>query len=456
MLKPTTINIKLLLVPIAIIWAIEVALCLIFPGMTAGNRVALLLITGAAVTATNWQPFAGKGAVYTMAVASLLLGAGVILNTWYFTTVLGGTPSDPVLINDDSFRWWNDALYHLNADEGQRTYPNHGFYGWILAGVLFVFGKTVGAALLWSMSLVLASLLTTGMLCHRITSDTRTCVAAMAATAAVCYWLTMGTLILKEAFLFLGMLVGVYALTCSKKRRLALLAVASAMLMLTRPGTILMLVLGLAMFGTDRRNIYWSLCGAAVCLIFWEIPNLISFTPDYAQVFDERNTGAFVYTAPNRMAFYNIVGDFSELPFYKKILWLPASAVVQFFIPFPWNFARDVPFGITEAYAHVAYPWYLFGAVFIYFLATNLRRYRSVIFRMSVWALICWVSPCLYTGGTVSRYGLPLVAIMSVAVAYTLIKNYKNRRFYTYLGIYCVILGVALIVAHHLQTSAAQ
>lgn len=436
------------------IWMLSAILWLIFPGLTAGNLVALCCITALFTGIALKLPFRSRAAVIIMAVACLLLGSGVILNAWYFTYGHGGTPGSPVLENPDSWRWWHDALYRLGNPSGVEAHPCFGIYGMVLAAVLFVFGQTVGTALLWSMSLILGSLLVVGLTAYRLTSDRRTALLAMACTMAVCYWLSMGTLILKDAFIILAMALTALSLTMTRISFLTVYILAAVMLVLSRPGYLFLMVLGVVVVYFNRRNAGWSVIAIIIGIGLWLLNSRLMAVNSLENVVVNQQALALSFNAPNQMAFYNIVGDYSLLPFYKKVLLLPVSALVQFFIPFPWNFERDTIFGLTQAYSHVAYPWYIFGGILIYYFVICLRKYRSLVYRMAFWGLICWLVPCFVTGGTVSRYGLPMVAIFAPAVAVTILKNQRNKKFYIYLAVYMVLIGAALIVAHKMQTSA--
>lgn len=451
-LKMTAVRINLL--PVIAAWIILALTRHFYPGLTTGNFVALAFIILLAVLIPGFTRLRTVRVSWFMLVVATLLGVGIILNAWYYTTALGGSPTQPVLINIDCYRWWNDALSHLPASGGEAAYTEFGLYGYVLSAVLYVFGATVGTALLWSMTLTLSSLLMTGSITLRLTGDRKVTLLAMICTAAVCYWLTMGTLILKDSFVILAFLVGTYGLLCKNRKLLVYVSLAAFMLMVSRANAIMMLLIGLGILSFGRRNYIYPAITAGICLILWYLPTAMSEWYAVSDILTSDTRTMIRYDAPNQMALVNIIGDYRIIPFYKKILFLPLTAVVQFFIPFPWNFARDIPFGVTEAYAHVAYPWYAFGAVFIYYLLGQWRKYRTTLYRVAIWASVCWVIPAYLFGGTVSRYGLPFVAIMAPAVALTIYNNRHSKRFYIYMAVFAVIVCAVLIIAHKLQSSA--
>lgn len=434
--------------------ALLTALWMFFPGLTCGNMAWLYVIVAGSVSLSLFTPCRGRAFALTLAGTTLLLGAGVILNAWYFTYANGGTPTDPILINFDSNRWWNDALHHIDASQGWAASRGMGHYGLILSVVLAVFGQTVGTALLWSMALIVTALIVTALLTFRLTGNRATAVCAAVCTACVCYWLSMGTLILKDPFVILALVTGAYGMVSRGPRFVAGILAAAVMLALARPGYIAMLAVGIPLVSMRKGNYALPAVMTAVCLTVWCIPQVMHTTNDVTKVIASDPTLQIFYNADNQMAFYNLIGDYSQLPYYKKILLLPFSAAVQFFIPFPWNFMRDVPFGITQAYAHFGYPWYAFGGVFVYYMFTRRKRLSTPVYRLSVWSVLCWLVPCYIVGGTVSRYGLSMVALMAPAVAVTLMAERRDRRFYVYMAVFAVVVAATLIVTHHLQMSA--
>lgn len=424
-----------------------------FPGFTLGNLIALQLLTAVSIFSLQYTPFASRTSTITMAVVVFLLGTGVILNTWYFTTALGGTPQEPVLINDDSNRWWNSAVNLLSPERGYSIEDTYGLYSRVLALILGIFGDNVGTALLWSMTLIVISVLLTGTLSWRVCADSRVAVLSMICVAAVCYWLSMGTLILKDAFVIFGMLVGAISFTTRKKIWFFILIGFSILILsCSRLHCLVVLALGALIVGADKKNIVYRLIAVVLLVTAYHYVAVFNSKPSFA--LPDAVASGFSYTAPQQMAFYNVIGNYLLLPFYIKLLILPITAGVQFLIPFSWTWARDIPFGLTQAWAHFGYPWYIFGFIFVYFLVGRIRSYRTILYGLSVFAFIGWLVPCFGAGGTVSRYGLPFVSLMAPAVAYTILNHYKSRRFYVYLGVCGAVLTVVLIIAHHLQLSA--
>lgn len=425
------------------------------PGLTFGNKVLMSVIVTAAITLPSFTPYASRGAVWTMAVVSLMLGIGVLLNAWRFTYFMGGTPAEPVLVNNDMYRWWSDALYHLGSPQGIEAAHSHGFYGFALAIALFLFGQTVGAALLWSMMLILTSLIMVGLLTYKLTKQKNISILAMIAMASICYLLCMGTVILKDAFVILSMVTGAYGLTCKGKKYFFLVLLATVMIFVARRNFIFILIIGIAITSIRPRNYIIPAINIVLAMVLWSIPEFTGYESGTIHIINADPETKIRYDSEQQLAWYNMIGDYNSLSTFRKILIAPLSAVVQFFIPFPWNFTRDFDGGFTMLYAHITYPWYIFGFTAIYFFISRWRDFKTPVYYFALWGLIGWLTPCYLFGGTISRYGLPMVALLAPAVAITLYRNRRNKRFYTWFACYAVAMCCALIVAHHLQTHAA-
>lgn len=446
-----------LALPVAVCVTVLTAMAAIFAGgMTAGNLVGLYIVTLGAIVGTLYVPFSSRGFTWVIAIAATLLGAGIILNCWYYTTGLGGTPEHPVLINWDMVRWWQSALWTLGLD-GPPDQFQHLMYCHLLGGLLSVFGTTVAVPMIFNVLLSLSALYLCALTAYKLTANRTTACIAAGCTAAVCYWLAMGTLILKEPLIFSGIILAAYGLVSGRRTMAAAITGAAAILAVARPNSIFFVIIGLLFVPELKKHLTLRIALIVVCMLIWYAANQLFFNSNVEHVISADYRTCIVYSDAQRKPLYALLGEYTELPWYTKVAALPVTILAQFLIPFPWNFERDLPYGLTEVWAHITYPWYIFGAILIFYLATRLwRRDTGRLMRLTLWGVIMWVIPCYLFSGTISRYGLPSVAIMAPAVAVTLQKYYKNRRFYTYLAIFAVIMLVGLLICHHIQMMYVQ
>ena len=412
---------------------------------------------------------ASRLGAYILLGAATLLSIGVVINVNYFTIVSGGTDAAPVLYNSDALRTWNDALYRLDAG-GEAIPSTYGMYGGIIAAVMSITGVSISAGLMVSMAAILVSILCSGIIAWRLTANRRIAAVSMACAAAVCYFLTSGTLLIKDAWVCASFaMVGVGFASSGDRSMLRIIVpiyIGAIMLLPVRPnmllaiaiGTIICILPAAAEAENRRRAItYTGLC-AGFCILLWGVGNIARITPEADGIIRMSASNDWIrYDAPNQLAYYNFIGDYATLPVYFKVLMLPVTAAVQFLIPFPWNWGRDILYGPTSLYAHIAYPWYIFGLLAFYYLLYVRREYRismtipysrlKSVTRLVLWAMLCWLIPCYLFGGTISRYGLMAVPLVAPAVSMAALGPKRSlRSWMTWAGLALLAILVACFV----------
>jgi hypothetical protein len=429
----------------------------LMPGAPVVMTIAVMeLLTVSAIYFYRCQPFHLNSGEVVIAIASALISVMIIANVYYFTTYSGGTDFHPVLNNFDALRNWRASTMLLNGVPGQVA-ESHGFYPYIYSFFLWFTGPSVTAASLVSMMLILASLVLTGKIAYNLSRDKKVALVAMILTASVCYWLHAGAIIVKDAWVITAMALAGVALSRVNAASLYWMAGSVVMLFLGRPNSLLMLICGLILlwyhYRRDKERRQFFIQSIVLCVLAWVIITWLDFAPHVSvQVVSDYNPN-IDYGKPNQQGLLNIVGT-EDIDLWHKLLYLPLSCVVQFFIPFPWNFMRDTTFGFSYMYAHFGYPWYLFGGLVIYYLIFMSRGGRGRQSWFLAWAVICWLIPCFMFGGTISRYALPTVALFAPFAAMALLRDYKNRRFKIFFIIFVVLIAITLSVAYHLQMSA--
>lgn len=420
---------------------------------------ATALLTACMVAIGSRMQWWSPGAEIVIIISATLLAVGVIANVYYFTTTSSGTDSAPVLLNPDAARAWQDTMYYL-GESTTRSPLNHGLIGMVFASVMFFTGPSVTAGLMVSLTMTLVTLMCAGALGYKLGQTRRAAWLSMVATACICYLMASGTILIKDATVIAGMALTAVALADieggSRRRAMIFMVSGSVLLSLSRPQMLILAAAGALIVAVASRRSRHAVGTALICalmaIVFLLVVKWLSNTPIYAVTNLSGSDFSFRFDAPQQAPYFALIGNYTDLAIYKRVLLLPASAAVQFFIPFPWNYMRDVIFGPTLAYAHVAYPWYVFGGVMLYYLFTGLksvaRRYRP----FALWAAVIWLVPCWLYGGTVSRYMLPAVPLMAPVVVAVIANCWRHRRFRIFMGVYAGVVAVALIVCHHYQT----
>ncbi len=400
-----------------------------------------------------------KGEV-VLCLAATLLSLGLIANVYSFTTSAGGTDASPILHNSDALRNWNDALYYLgvNADRSPLT---HGMYGAIVSIVMRLTGISVTAALMISVAATMVTLLCTSTLAVNITARRGDGWRAMALTAAICYLMASGVILVKDAWVIAAVALAAVALSRFELswRTMLLMIVSSAMLALSRPNMLPAILLGVMIMLPVRRHDRTRLTAAAIAatiiIIAWTIPTALALSPDASRVIAGHEALGIKFDHAQQAPYYALVGDYMQLPLWQRVLLMPFSATVQFFIPFPWNFLRDTTYGLSQIYAHVSYLWYAFGGVIIYYLLFARRGSGKPLRLLTLWGVLIWLVPCWCFGGTISRYALPAIPLLAPAVLYTLSSHRATRKFKIFCLTFATLVIATLLICYHLQNHTA-
>lgn len=183
----------------------------------------------------SFSPFATRrGLVLTM--AWMLLNIGLVANIWYFTTVQGGTISNPVQMNPDSFYYFAIRCSDLQIELG--TYSP---YIWLHCIVIWIFGHNILPVITVNIIATLLTIVATGYM-SGLLANARQCRAStigMAMVASVCYLMAVGTVALKESFCILGMTLAATAMAGinaggSMRKFLTLFAIGTTLMASTR------------------------------------------------------------------------------------------------------------------------------------------------------------------------------------------------------------------------------
>lgn len=435
---------------------------LLLPGAPfVSTLAAVLVITFVVTLAYRYTPAYTKIGERVLIIVSTVLAIGVVANVCYFTTKNGGTCDMPILYNSDSSLYWQDMSARYGV-EGCSIVGGYVFFGEINAVLLKVFGYSIVVPILANMVMMLGSLVLASMLTYNLTNDKKTSTIAMCSAACVCYYMCMGTILLKDAWVIFFSALAAYGLTLNRRYAPLLVLAAAIVMMAVKPAYNMAILVGVLIMGLtkpkEQRNYAWTVVLLVACVALWYYPRtlgiehigvntMIADTPSYGAYYN--------YGHPQHQAYYNMLGNFFDYPLIKRILMLPVTAVVQFLVPFPWNYMRDVIFGYTQLVAHFAYPWYLFGFVVLYYVIYMRKKMSREMFMLTLWALFCWLTPCVMFGGTVSRYMLPTVTLFAPCVGGAIANSYQERKFARFMTVFAVLVAITLPICYKLQTSSA-
>ncbi len=439
--------------------AIIVLLSYLFP---SGGVVEAVLLSAATWFAAE-RLYRGLGATerggYTaLLVFWLLLSVGCVLNCWWFTTANGGTPENPTLYNNDAQLAWAQMLSAMHGGEGLDLPARRG-YGYLLAWLSWGSVPSI-LPLVWLNALaVLVSIILTGASAARMAEGSvpgaRMSTLAMIFTGGVCYFLTSGTILIKDAFSCLIMAMCLYGFYGARRRLTAWLLVSAALLLAVPVRSHLLVfiaIAGVCSLYRDWRGRVWLVGATAVAggVLYILVRNYLGDIP----VASDGTTNLILQSDSSRLNAYNLVaGDYDSpngTTAWYHIVHLPFSLAVQYLTPLPWAYIRDTVFGPTLLWSHISYPWYALGGILLYVLFFRLRRAPREVASAMIFAVTATILTAYATGGTVSRYCLPWLPFFVPAAAWFVgTGGYRCRGFVRWAVCYAVVLAGAMIVVYY-------
>ena len=447
---------------------------LVFPGASVVPTLfAMVMVWFIVATCYQYTPWKSGVGRWTLLASATILAVGIIANVHYFSIHSGATTQMPLLQNPDAWRYYYDALSSIGDANGEPCeIKSHG-YGLIISWVWQLTGITIVSPLVLNMLLMLLAIVVSGGIAWRLLRDVTAkseqwiASCAMIMTASVCYFLNSGTLLLKETgVIFAFSLIGYSMVSLTEKKALKwndifAFFMGAVLLAMLRANYLIMPIIGIVMLlRWNRWNIIKASAMIMVLIACWIgisawLYSSYSETSEIASKIMSGYglNGAFFLDNPDHRAYNSIVEGYFDFSWWKKVLMLPMSAVVQYLIPLPWGLCDDIQFGYTLAYAHISYPWYLVGGLIIYFVLCQMRRAPQSLARFVGWGVLMWLVPAYLFAGTVSRYTLPMLPLLVPGAVYVVAKwhEFNKTQLKWWFGLYTLFLIVGLIAGYIVQ-----
>ncbi len=437
---------------------------LLWPGSSAATLViGWALVYTALALLHRSRPWSSTTGGWVLWGASIVLWTGICINCNYFIIVLGnGDSSAPVLMNIDAWSAWNNALF----DNGRTDVMACGWpaqdYGHLIGAVVRVFGQDFGIALMFNSFCALLTIVLAGDIAARCGGgDARhsrdIAVAAMAISAAMCYFMASATVLIKDCPLACA--VAITAAASLRLRDKASLGAVAA---------IVIAAIGVYFM---RKNYFPVLAVLILCLSDWRrrrslvLPALVSFAllAAWANVqllgeiapvsFYVDHGGQFTTKTPINYGHgddynHNLTFYFSA-PLWVRLLLLPAVTAVQFLIPLPWSFDKYLIYGPFMAVAHFSFFRYVAGCLLMYYTGRQFRdRAPRLLTLLTVCGLVFYIASAYSYGGSVARYGIPLITLLTPSAAYAWVHYRRERAFRIWCVIFAVGMSAALTLAY--------
>lgn len=409
-----------------------------------------------------------------LAVGSLL-AMYVVLSIKACTVDVEYTLEEPLLYSDSgSYYAW--ALSHY---DGRCPEPKLPFKG--LPLFMLWQWRVLGVSIAWPLALnymfTMLTIVMTGkvacrMLCRKFTDVQPSTIATMAMLliSFMGFLISQGLRIQKEAGCALGLLLVGYTLagmasgeTLTRSHRyrdIAIFVTGCLLMAMVRTNFVYFAVAGAIMMTFSNRRANWKTGAmlavlAAVLAVVFSIMFSYSFGQQYRTI-DGGDAMALAYkTGVVQQPYANIIGDYYHYPEWKRMLLLPVTAGVQYVIPFPWlyDYSGATIFTLLPRFRLM---WYFVGGACLhYFLYITILHPKSNNLGMwAWWPLALFMIIAFITGGSVSRYALPLQPLFVVIALYVLLKvkrGHYRRSFTLWMIIYAFVLVAILVMCYNAQ-----
>lgn len=413
---------------------------------------------------------------WLLLTVGFLLAIYVVLSIKSCTVDVGESLEEPGL-HSDSGSYYAWALSHY---DGRCPSPKLPFKG--LPLLMLWSWKVLGVSVAWPMALnymfTLLSIVMTGMvacrmLCRKFEDfkPSTIAAAAMLLVSLMGFLISQGLRIQKEAGCALGLLLVGYTLagmasgeTLTKRDRyrdIAIFVTGCLLMAMVRTNFVYFAVVGAVMMSFSNHCSNWKYGAilaviAAVITVAFSIIFSYSFGQQYRTV-DGGDAMALAFKVGIvQQPYFNIIGDYYHYPEWKRILLLPVTAGVQYVIPFPWlyDYSNATIFTLLPRFRLM---WYFVGGACLhYFLYITILHPKSNNLGMwAWWPLALFMIIAFITGGSVSRYALPLQPLFVVIALYVLLNvksgNYR-RSFIIWMIIYAFVLAAILVLCYNAQS----
>ncbi|MDE6331097.1 MAG: hypothetical protein K2L80_00690 [Muribaculaceae bacterium] len=346
-------------------------ICVYTPSCPYGVFLAVSAASAIALYSYRCQSWHTRGGMLLMLACAAVVGSGVILNCWYFTTASGGTDSAPVFQNFDASLNWEFLTMSNIEDLRTDRFPGICFnrtsgYPYLMALLCWPFGPSLAFLLGFNMLCVLLTIILCGSITRRCCPGHGLAapLCGMCVLAANCYFMVTGTIFIKDALVQL-IFACITNLLCrmrhnSQPERLPAIGCLGALLMiaLVRHQLIPLMVPGFIILLSGKRRLWpvlIMLC--AFSAIIYTAVMMLPTHEQYDTVFSVLNgprathpdrVTTFIVDNSRTELIYSITGNLDEQMPWMRLLWLPVTMLCQFLIPFPWNFTRDMIYGPSQ------------------------------------------------------------------------------------------------------------
>ncbi len=357
--------------------------------------------------------------------AVLLVLAGILVyidfrRLVHYTLFDGYSLEIPNITGDArSYYKWALHQYDGRLSASNMLFPGYGF---LMVGLWKLFGVSV----VWPQAVRVAPryLLMAGLLL----------------SCLLTFYLVVGTLLLKEASVFLGTIMAAYALSsfaspdkshtpsCSD---IVLFVSACLLLGFVRPTFLYFIVIGVVIttiphWKRDWRYLLGMLAVVAVSLWLGNLLSHYTFSRHAEIAGGGWNMQRFYVRGDSQRFYHDLLNYYFLYSFWHKILMLPLTMSVQFFIPLPWSYFDTQTF--INSFGRFTYGWYFVGGTSLFYFFFLSWRKGEHLGIWPWWPAMAYAAIAYLVAGSVARYVAPILPLFVPIAVYVLCRVYEGYR----------------------------
>lgn len=337
---------------------------------------------------------------------------------------------------------------------------------WKVLGVNVVWPQAMN--LMFTMlSVVFTSKTTRRLLSHRVSVAPRSLVTGgLLLACLLTYYLVLGTAILKEGSIFFSLAMAAYVLSSlaagDEERRhpyreIVLFALACILMALVRTTYLYFIALGVVIMTIPRWRRDWrfTLCLLVIVGLALALgDHLARYSFDrHAEIASGGwNMQRFFVIGESQQFYHDLLNYYFLYSKWHKVLMLPLTMSVQFFIPLPWNYYEEPT--LINTISRFTYSWYFIGGTSLfYFFVLSWRRNEN----MGVWPwwpAMSFAALAYVMAGSVARYAMPILPLFIPVAMYVLCRVYEGHRrkaFIWWWAVLIIVIAAVLVLCLEIQ-----
>lgn len=342
--------------------------------------------------------------------------------------------------------------------------------------LMLVLWKVLGVNMVWPQAMnlmfVLTTVVLTGMTTRRLlsgrvkVSPRVLLVGGMLLCCLLSYMLIIGTSMLKEGSICISLAMtgfSISAMSASDEERhhlrrdLVIFVLACLLLGMVRTTYLYFVAMGVVIITLPHWRRDWMLSlgllsAIGVALLLGNLMASYSFGRHAEIATGGWNMQRFYVIGESQQFYHDLLNFYFLRPYWYKMLMLPLTMSVQFFIPFPWTYYENP--SLINVLARLTYGWYVVGGVALFYFMVISWRKDEHMGIWPWWPAMAYAAMACVMAGSVARYVVPIYPLFVPVAMFVLCRLYEGRwrkQFVWWSVCYVVVVTVVLLLCLEIQ-----